>query len=851
MADPGKKRYVIIHGHFYQPPRENPWTGRIDRQDSAAPHHDWNEKICRECYLPNARSRRLDGFGRVLKLVNNYESISFNFGPTLLSWIEEKYPALHSQIIEADRESAARNNGHGNAIAQVYNHVIMPLANRRDQRTQILWGVHDFESRFHRKPEGIWLAETAVGEPTLELLMDHGFRFLILSPFQADRVRTLGGDAGWKSAGDGRIPCGMPYRCFGARHKGKRRKDRFIDIFFYDAPISTDVSFNHLLSSGDKLAGALAAGFERGGGDLVTVATDGEIYGHHEPFGDMALAYLVDKAAAEHGLTLTNFGAYLDSHEPAFEVQIKQGEKGEGTAWSCSHGLGRWKTDCGCSTAAPAGWNQKWRDPLRRGLDSLRDGLASVFESEAGKLLADPWQARDDYITVTGRPSRRAEDNIKERADFIGRRAPRPLGSAEISTAASLLESQRNALLMFTSCGWFFNDVSGIETTKLFEYAARAIELAGSVDVGWLETSLLGTLEEAESNIPAQGTGKSLYLASKKFSAIDPSYLAGRHALAICLESESAAISPPGYHFEEIDSEPAEPGGIRLRLGRFAMTDPSTLVRREYQYLVILGEPSKVTCFIREFAGLDDYEKSKEHFRTMPQGVERAAVLRSATDRFGGSVFTIRDLLLEDRENMLGRIASRQAASLIERFNEIYLENRDLLRFFSETALPAPESLLVPAKTVLSERLRGEVNKWEKSPDNSSLGGIHGVISEAQYYGVKIDNAGIAALFEEFFLEKLRRLREGISVETCDHLHLFAEYSYGIGIEMRQHEIQNELFYIMETRGEEAILALRSASTVDWGAVEAVESLLRLARRFNFNTDAWQERLPKYSDDTV
>jgi alpha-amylase/alpha-mannosidase (GH57 family) len=423
MENSARPRHLIIHGHFYQPPRENPWTETIERQESAAPYHDWNDRIANECYLPNSLSRRLDDYGRIAKLVNNYEWISFNFGPTLISWLEDHVPEAYARILEADRSSAKRLNGHGNAIAQCYNHSIMPLASRRDQETQIRWGIRDFERRFGRPSEGIWLPETAINAAVLEMLVEFAFRFIVLSPHQALRMRSLDDASHWKDVSKGTIPAGFPYRCFAPGARGKRDSRRFIDVFFYDAPLSTDVSFNHLLRNGDGLADAISLAYPRGGDDLVVVATDGEIYGHHEPFADMALSYLVESAAPRRGLALTNFGAYLDAHEPRFEVELKPGPNGEGTAWSCVHGVDRWKEDCGDSAGGGPGWNQKWRAPLRTGLNNLRDALAAHYEREASKLLADPWKARDEYIGVV---ENRSRDTA---AAFVAAHAAAPLAS--------------------------------------------------------------------------------------------------------------------------------------------------------------------------------------------------------------------------------------------------------------------------------------------------------------------------------------------------------------------------------------------------------------------------------------
>lgn len=845
MAGSQGKRYVIIHGHFYQPPRENPWTGRIDRQDGASPYHDWNEKICSECYLPNARSRRLDGYGRVTSLVNNYEHISFNFGPTLMGWIEEKHPRLHQQILDADRASAERLGGHGNAIAQVYNHLIMPLATPRDQETQIRWGIADFERRFGRTPEGIWLAETAINETTLEILVDFGFRFIILSPFQAESIRPLGKGSAWKNVSDGSIPPGTVYRSYGERKKGRKNTKRFIDIFFYDAPISTDISFNHLLSSGDRLADAFLASFGRCGGDLVPVATDGEIYGHHEPFGDMALAYLIETAAGQRGLTLTNFGHYLDSHPPAWEVRIKRGSNGEGTAWSCSHGVGRWKEDCGCNTGSPLGWNQKWRTPLRDSLDNLRTGLDSLFGKEGAGLLKDPWRARDRYVEILGgRSGRDLEESAMEIESFMKEEGVEGLSGAERTRALSLLESQLNSLLMFTSCGWFFNDISGIETVQLLKYAARAIELTDGNEAGILESVLLAGLEKAKSNIREYGTGKDIYLASKKYSSFRPSLLAGQHLLALNYSCPDASPELLGYGFEEIDSLSINIGEHAVSMGRLAMTDPLLLQRTEFQYLIIPGGSVQSICILKEYSGEKQYEDSKRFFSDFKQGAVRKEILQSATEHFGGHVVSLRDLFPEERETILASIASRQVSGELDLFGDLYVQNREMLRLFSETALAPPASLLVPAKTVLSARLREALSKWERSFATSGLEGIREVISEAEYYGVKIDRSEVTGIFTSFFLESLKKLYAVLNAELTDQLYDFAEYSYGIHIEIPQHDIQNELFLIIEKHSGGASAA--GGGETSGGAVEpgkdrkSFESLLRLARRFNFDTSRWQ-----------
>ena len=481
------RRYVCIHGHFYQPPRENPWTGKIDRQDSAAPHHDWNERITAECYAPNTEAKILDADDNLLKTVNNYARISFNFGPTLLSWMEQHADETYRRILDADKR-------HHSAVAQAYSHMILPLANARDKHTQVIWGVRDFEHRFKRKPHGMWLPETAVDTETLDVLADHGIAFTILAPRQACRTRPQGSDE-WVGVHDDRVDPSRPYTVM-------LPSGRTIVAFFYDGPVSQAVAFEHLLESGPRLADRLMSAFadERDGPQLVHIATDGESYGHHHRHGEMALAHALDIIEHRDDVELTHYAAYLEQHAPTWIAEIH-----DNSSWSCAHGVERWRGDCGCGFRE--GWHLAWRQPLRDALDWLRDEVAAPYEKEAAKFLDDAWSARNEYIDIVLDPT---PDTRKE---FLGHHGRKGLTARQVEQVWSVLELQHNAMLMFTSCGWFFEDISRIETVQILRYAARVIELARESLGIELAKEFTDRLARAQSNVGEEGNGRDLFRA--------------------------------------------------------------------------------------------------------------------------------------------------------------------------------------------------------------------------------------------------------------------------------------------------------------------------------------------------
>ena len=489
------RRYVCIHGHFYQPPRENPWTGKIEKQPSAEPYHDWNERITAECYRTNSEARILRADGELERVVNNYSKISFNFGPSLLNWLESAAPDVYRSLRSADRKSRRRFSGHGAALAQPYHHSILPLASRRDKVTEVHWGIRDFEHRFGRKPEGIWLPETAADLETLEVAASAGLVFTVLSPHQAARVRPVGA-GGWIDVSNGSVDTRRGYRI--ALPSGKS-----LALYFYDGAIARAVAFQHLLFNGESLATRLLGLLTDGEGpQLAHIATDGETYGHHHTFGEMALAYALKTIDRSPSAALTVYGEFLKRHPPEWEVEII-----EGSSWSCAHGVERWRSDCGCQTGGKAGWNQRWRGPLRESLNWLRDSVASLYEYETRRYLCDPWGARDDYIELLLNPSKAA------RRRFFSRWAPgRRLKEEDKERVLKLLEAQRHSLMMFTSCGWFFHDISGIETIQVLSYAARLLELVRDLFGMDLQEGFLEILSRAQSNIPEEGSGRAVFV---------------------------------------------------------------------------------------------------------------------------------------------------------------------------------------------------------------------------------------------------------------------------------------------------------------------------------------------------
>ena len=630
--------YVCIHGHFYQPPRENPYLEAVELQDSAYPYHDWNERITAECYAPNATSRILDSENRILKLLNNYAQISFDFGPTLLSWMKDRAPRVYEAILEADKESRERFSGHGSALAQGYNHMILPLANRRDKVTQVKWGIKDFESRFGRRPEGMWLPETAVDNETLDVLAENGILFTILAPRQAKRIRPRNGGK-YEDVSGSRID---PARAYVARLPSKKR----ISLFFYDGPISQGIAFEGLLNDGKRFADRLMSGFTdaRQGDQLVNVATDGESYGHHHHYGEMALSYALDEIGTGNTARITNYGEYLDQHPPQHLVEIE-----ENTSWSCVHGVERWRSDCGCNSGGHA-WNQQWRAPLRAALDWLRDQLAPIFETRLKEYFRDPWASRDDYIRVI------LDRSAESRAAFFADHAIRPLEAEEQVIVLKLLEMQRHAMLMYTSCGWFFDELSGLETVQVVHYAGRALGLAEESSGQALEPEFLQRLALAKSNLAEHEDGARIYQKWVKPAVVDTVRVAAHYAISSLFESYPEKARIYCYEVDRLKYLLEAEGKMRLATGsaRFRSTITEESATMEFSVLH-LGDHN-ISAGVRPAGGADATADSEKKLVEAFSQADAAEVIRLLDQTYGDHTFSLRMLFRDEQRKIVNLI---------------------------------------------------------------------------------------------------------------------------------------------------------------------------------------------------
>ena len=731
------EKWVCIHGHFYQPPRENPWLEAIEPQPSAHPFRDWNERITAECYRPNAAARVVDNDNHIIKIVDNYERMSFNVGPTLMSWLEAHAHDVHEALVEADRASV-RRFGHGSAMAQVYNHMIMPLSSPRDKATQVRWGIADFVKRYGRAPEGMWLPECAVDTASLETLAAAGIQFTVLAPHQAKAWRAPN-EGAWRTTP---VDPGRCYKC-------RLPSGRTIDLFFYDGATSQAVAFERLLADGHKIIARMTDRGPVEGGEptLCHIATDGETYGHHHRYGDMALAWaLTQVEAGWQGTRLTNYAEFRAKVPATWEAQLA-----DDTSWSCVHGIARWRDDCGCNSGGRPGWNQRWRRPLRDSLDWLREQAASTLEHVGKLLFRDPWAARDAYITVLLERSPAARDQL------LAEQASHTLDQTERVRALTLMEMARHSMLMYTSCGWFFDELSGLETVQCMQYAARVAELIEEIGGDPVEPGFIDRLSIARSNIPEEGDGRQVWSQRVVPARIDPEKVCAHVAVHTLVEPDAdKSVDVFGYHVDFVDRIERRSGRARMVAGtvrlRSRLTEQTTALCFAGLHL---GE-QHVTGGVRPPPDEPQWNAIVDELTGALQTADIFAAQRAIDRHFPGPPLSLSALLPGTRERVLEGVLHEAISYADAELASMYDEHAPLMRWLVAHGLPVPDVLRTTAEATLRRRVLSNL----RAPD-ASFGQLREHMAEAAHVKISLDTVEVAHAASE----GLRRLTSQIERE--------------------------------------------------------------------------------------
>ncbi|AUT00025.1 glycoside hydrolase [Nostoc sp. CENA543] len=808
--------YVTVHGHFYQPPRENPYLDAIERQPSAAPFHDWNERIHWECYRPNAFARVLNDQGEVVGIVNNYEYMSFNIGPTLMSWLERYDVEVYQRILEADAKSCQRLNGHGNAIAQVYNHIIMPLANEQDKYTQIRWGKADFRNRFGRDPEGMWLAETAVDYATLKALVAEGIKFIVLAPSQAQRCRPFptqdDPQPEWHEVGGSQIDPTRPYRCYLRGDRTENLSDQlpipndqcpYIDIFFYDGPISRDMGFSDVVYNSHHFAGRIGAAVrgDHRQSQLISVATDGETFGHHKKGTEKTLAYAFTTEFPQHGWTVTNFAHYLSVNSPRWEVELKSV-----TAWSCAHGVDRWQDDCGCGGEGGV-WHQKWRRPLRNALNWLRDQLVTVYEEYGQEFFRDPWLARDEYIDVIGD---RSASNVSR---FLSRHQTHKLTAAEQVDALRLLEMQRHALLMFTSCGWFFEELSRPEGTQILRYAARALELAEDVAGVQLEKGFIKRLSAAPSNVDTFKHGAEVYRQLVQTAQISFKQVAAHYAITSIFNGQGSA---PGHHqkriycytVNEVDYQLQRMGALTLAVGHLKLVSDITWESENLVFAVLHLGGWDFHCCIQMFTGRRNYSQLREKLFSALQQASAAQTILVMTQMFNGEAYNLQNLFAEERHRIMRLLSQETLSRLDQLYTQAYRDNYGVIMAFHRDELAVPQELQVAAEMALGYRCMTTLRSLEQDVTEPVLVWNHileleAIATETKHLRCRLNIPEGKQILEQLILRLLWRLlhdSNGSFATDIQCLERLIDVAYQLNIGISLHQSQELYFNCLQSQ---------------------------------------------------
>ena len=795
---PPGKRFVCIHGHFYQPPRENPWLETVETQDTAAPYHDWNERICAECYAPNGAARVVNVKNQITRIVNNYARISFNFGPTLLSWLRENAPRTCRMILDGEGRSRQRYRGHSSAMAQVYNHMILPLANARDRNTQIHWGIADYESNFGAPPEGMWLPETAADTATLEALAANGIKFTVLAPHQCKRIRPLKGEAEWTDTANATVDTTHPYLV-------RFPSGASIAIFFYNGPVSRAIAFEGLLESGDNLAARLKAGFKDSAQpQLVHVATDGESYGHHHMYGEMALAYALRLLEQDKTVKLTNYASFLEQFPPEFECEIV-----EDTSWSCVHGIERWRSDCGCN-GGKAGWNQAWRAPLRLALDELRDALVPLTEREGGKLFNDVWAARDAYIHVVLDRSTESVDRF-----FVAQQA-RTLSESERVRALELMEMQRHAQLMFTSCGWFFDDIAGIETVQIIAYAARVLQLAQQLfgqQAAPLEPAFLARLAEAHSNKPEAGDGARIYKKCVDSMELHLEQVAAHYAISSVFSSFADETDLFCFRVRRISHDIYTSGRGRLALGRVHVASAITGHAQSFSFAVLHFGDQNITAAVKTYddAGAADFEAFSADAAGRVQRADFPEVIRLIDRFYGHADYSLTSLFSDEQRRIVELILNSTLWDIENSLTTIYQDHASLLHYLSQAGLPKPPALTLAAGFAINAGLRRTLEG-----DPIDLAQLRSFLSLAKADQVPLEAATLSYIADQRMKRAMVELQMSSgSLEMLDRALVLARTLTELPFDLNLWQAQNIWYEILRTSGY-ALTALPAEERPHW-----------------------------------
>ena len=827
-----KEVFLTIHGHFYQPPRENPWLEAIELQDSASPFHDWNERINNECYNPNSVSKIVDNRNRILDVVNNYTLMSFNFGPTLLSWMEEYAPLAYERVIKADIESVQEHEGHGNAIAQVYNHMIMPLANEKDKQTQVVWGIKDFETRFGRKPEGMWLAETAVDDESLRVLVENGIKYTILSPYQALKIRKIG-EKDWTDVSWGNIDPARVYRYY-----IKSSPDKYIDLFFYDGAISKSVAFDEILKDGNKFVRRLKEGVSenRPYSQLINIATDGESYGHHTKFGDMALSYVLRVRAEEEGFTIVNYAQYLEKVICDVEVDIKQS-----SSWSCFHGVGRWKEDCGCSTGGHPGWNQKWRKPLRDALDYLRDEFVVIFEKDGKNYFNDPWVARNKYIDVI---LDRSEMVIKkfQKENFV-----KELSEEQKVRAMELLEIQRQAMLMYTSCGWFFSEISGIETTQIMKYAARAMQLAQNFSKKDLEKKFLELLSEAKSNFHEFGTGKDIFEKFVKPSIVTTKQIASLWAVSSLYEDFGDEEDVYCYKIRKHSYKKVQKGTSKLVVGHIEIQSKITLQKSNVMFALVQYSGGDFHCAIKEFSDENEYLHIQKELFKIFMFNPLTEIIRALDEFFGREYFTLKDIFIEERRKILQIMLKGKMQKFAQTYQEMYTEGKSSIYHMQSLGLSIPDEFKISAGYTLSRQFNDLIIYSSGFLDHEIIQQAMDINSETKKIGIEIDKTPTNKVFSQKISQNISRLAQSLENQQAEAILELFDNIEKLELNVDIAEAQNIYFNKIYHELGEIIPNINklNKSTNQAADKKFVLTLLEIGQKLNINTEFYRNLLDK------